>query len=81
MCSVFSFLKGLYKKNYIKRTLYVLSFSLCSVQYIPNAGDGLAEQPEGAHEAVGEEVELGEVGQRGIHCPGKMLQLKTNKNQ
>merc|ERR1719370_2385158 len=33
------------------------------------AGDGLAEQPEGAPEAVGEEVELGEVGQRGIHCP------------
>ena len=67
MCSVFPFLKGLYKKNYIKnyikRTLYVLSFSLCSVQYIPNAGDGLAEQPEGAHEAVGEEVELGEVRQ------------------
>ena len=48
--------------------------------WILNPGDGLAEQPEGASEAVGEEVELGEVGQRGIHCPGKIAQLKAIKN-
>ena len=47
--------------------------------WILNLGDGLAEQPEGASEAVGEEVELGEVSQRGIHFPGKIAQLKAIK--
>ena len=57
-------------------------FFLCILncaQCVFNAGDGLPQQPEGAHEAVREEVELWEVGQRGIHCPGKKVEKVNPK--
>ena len=60
----------------------MLYFFLCILncaQCVFNAGDGLPQQPEGAHEAVREEVELWEVGQRGIHCPGKKVEKWIQK--
>ena len=38
---------------------------------ILDPGDGVSEQPKGEPEAVGEEMELREVGQRGIYCTGE----------